>query len=112
MIKDYIEYAIAQIKAEREQKIENVKSSIMQDKIVPYNISMEEKRDLALQELLDKHNSEIEELNAKYEAERQTYIDACEKDKADNEKTVLARETYGITAEYDKVIAELNKQLA
>lgn len=111
MIKEIIAQAIRQIEAEREQNISEVKSTIMQDKIVPHNIEIDTKRDAALQSLAEKREKDVSDLNAKYEQERQAIIDASEKDKNENANAVVARETYGITVEYDKVLSELRKQI-
>lgn len=111
MIKDYIEQAIHLIEAEREQKVEEIKNSIMQDKIMPHNYAIDVSRDNALQELAVKHDKEIADINAKYEQERQAIIVASEKNKADNANTILAKETQNILVEYNSVISELRKQI-
>ncbi len=111
MIKEILQQAILQIEIERDQKIETVKNTIMQDKIAPHNMEIDMSRDNALNELSEKREKEFAEINTKYEAERQAIIDASEKNKTDNANSIIARETYGISVEYEKVLSELRKQI-
>lgn len=109
MIRDFIEQAIRNIEAEREQKVAAAKATIMQEKVLSHNIEVDMSRDNALQALAAKREKDISEINARYEAERQAIIDASEKSKTDNANEVIARETVGIAAEYDTKLAELRK---
>lgn len=111
MIKDYLQNAIAGIEQEKANEIERVKAEIMQSKIIPYNVDVDNSRDKAINQLTEKLNQDTEALKAKYNAERQAIIDASEKSKSDNLNAVLATETYPITSKYDKVISDLRKQI-
>lgn len=109
MVNTYIEQAIHGIEAEREQKIAEIKATIMRDKIAPKNAEIDNARDLALQELQTKLNSDIAALQEKFATERQTIIDASEKQKTDNANALINAEMASITVEHDEKIAALKK---
>lgn len=111
MIKDIIEQAIRAVEAEREQKIAPAKAELMRTKIFPHNTEIDKKRDAALQEMAEKLNVDIAALRATFEREKQEIVQACEQEKKENAETVLKEELGGLTAEYDKAIAELKKQI-
>lgn len=111
MIREHIEQAIRSLEAEKEQKIANVRASIVQEKIAPRNMEIDTKRDNALQELSAKLTNDIAELQAQYERARQGIIDTSEESKTANMNAILATETNGLVAEYDRVIAEQRKLL-
>lgn len=94
----HIEQAIRGIETEREQQIAIMRETIMREKVVPQNAEIDQKRDLALQELQEK-----------YATERQAIIDASEKQKTDNANALINTETANISYEYDIKITELKK---
>lgn len=98
MVNAYIEQAIHGIEAEREQKIAEIKATIVRDKVAPKNAEIDQKRDRALQELQEK-----------YTTDRQAIIEASENQKIDNENALIVAETASIAYEYDTKIAELRK---
>lgn len=105
----YIKQAISGIETERDQKIETVKAEIIRDKVAPQNAEIDLKRDAAVQELQTKLNADISALQEKFTAERQSIIDAAEKQKADNTNMLIGVETASINAEYNTKLAELRK---
>lgn len=98
MVNTYIEQAIRGIEVEREQKIAEVKATIVRDKVAPKNAEVDSIRDKALQELQEK-----------YTTDRQAIIEASENQKADNENALIVAETASVAYEYDTKIAELKK---
>lgn len=109
MVNTYIEQAIHGIEAEREQRIAEIKAVIMQEKVAPKNIEIDQKRDNALQALQTKLNADVSALQEKFAAERQAIIDASEKQKTDNTNALINAETASIVYEYNTKIAELKK---
>lgn len=109
MVNTYIEQAIRGIEDEREQKITEIKTTIIRDKVAPQNAEIDQKRDLAIQELQTKLNADILALQEAFARERQAIIDASEKQKTENASTLIVAETASVTAEYDTKIAELKK---
>lgn len=109
MINAYIEQAIRNIEIEREQKIEDIRATIMRDKVAPQNAEIDIKRDNAIQEMQTKLNADIAALQEKFTRERQGIIDASERQKNNNAETLINAETASITYEYDLKISELKK---
>lgn len=97
-INAYIDQAIRNIEAERDQQIAAKKAEIMQEKVVPKNAEIDQKRDNALNELQEK-----------YAIDRQAIIGASEKQKTENANAIINAETASISYEYDIKIAELKK---
>lgn len=108
-IRTYIEQAIRNIEAERDQQIANIKVAIMQEKVAPKNAEIDMLRDRALQAKQDKLNADILALQEKFATERQEIIDAAEKQKDDNANTLISAETASIAYEYNAKLAELRK---
>lgn len=108
-INAHIEQAIHSIETEREQKIAEIKAVIMQEKVAPKNIEIDNLRDRALQEKQDKLNADIAALQEKYAVERQAIIDASERQKTDNANALINAETASITYEYNNKLTELRK---
>ena len=70
----------------------------MQEKVIPKNAEIDQKRDLALQELQEE-----------YATKRQEIIEASEKQKTENANAIINAETASIVYEYNAKIAELRK---
>lgn len=109
MVNTYIEQAILGIETEREQEIAKIKAVIMQEKVAPKNIEIDNLRDRALQEKQEKLNADISALQEKFASERQAIIDASEKQKTDNANSLINAATASVAYEYNTKIAELKK---
>lgn len=109
MVNTYIEQAIHGIEAEREQKIAEIKTVIMREKVAPKNAEIDALRDKALQEKQEKLNADIATLQEAFATERQAIIDASEKQKTENANALIVTETASVAYEYDTKIAELKK---
>lgn len=111
MIKQHIEQAIRSIETEKEQAIRLAEQKVMQEKVVPYNASIDEKKDAAVQQLTAKFNTDVQALQEQFAKDKAEVISACENDKAKNQRTVIATESALVSMEYDKAIASLKSSL-
>ena len=110
-IKTHLEEAVRKIENEKAREIAIVKDKVTREKIVPFNMEIDKARDAAI---LQKQSEMSEHIAAHQEAfakEKQSYIDAAEKKKADNAEAVITSETAVVVAEYDRHIAKLNAQI-
>jgi hypothetical protein len=112
MIKGYIEQAIASIQAEKEAQINAVKTTVTQEKIIPYNTETDKLRDKAVAEKVAEFNAKVQELQAQLEQDKQEIITAAETDKTNNANTVITTETASISYKYDLQIKKLQDQMA
>lgn len=112
MIKSHIEQAIVGMQAEKEAEINVVKTTVTQEKIVPYNAETDKLRDKAIAEKVANFNTKIQELQAQLEKDKQEIITAAEQDKTNNANTVIAIEIASINKKYDTQIQKLQEQLA
>lgn len=109
MINTYIEQAIQNIETARDKKIAEVRDTVLREKIAPKNAEIDTARELALQELQTKLNTDIATLQEVFAKERQLIIDASEKQKTSNANMLVIAETASIAVEYDEKISALKK---
>ena len=117
-INKYIENTISQIKAERDREIAVVKQRITAEKIAPANAEVDKKKNesvVALNSWFEQEkskltlefNAKMQELQKKYEGDRNSILDGAEKKKQENAETIITMETCEINGKYEKAIAQL-----
>lgn len=111
MIKQHIEQTINNIRSEKEQAIRIAEQRAIQEKIMPYNADIDEKRDKAVQQLTTEFNANVKALQEDFDKKKNEIIVSCEEDKKKNQQTVIATETALISMEYDKTISTLTAAL-
>lgn len=110
-IKTIISTAITNIEREKAVAVQQTTQRVIQEKVIPYEKEINDARDKAITELVDKFNSDVAELNSKCEIEKTALINAGEdKKKAFREATIQA-EVNAVIYVYDAHIAKLNAQL-
>lgn len=107
MFKQAYQQAIASIEAARQRSIEAAKQKAMQEQIVPYNAEIDASLRDALTALQNQHNAEIAELQADFEAEKKTMIEAATKKKSDYAESIMATATNLINHDADRAIKNL-----
>lgn len=110
-IKTYLEEAIKKLEGEKAREIAVAKEKAMREKIVPFNVEIDKARDAAILQKQNEMSAQIAAHQEAFAKEKQSYIDAAEKKKAENADAVIASETAVISAEYDRHIAKLNAQI-
>lgn len=108
----YIEQAIRNVQARKEQKLRDARQAVMQDKILPYNRDIDEARDKAIQQLTLQYNEDVQKLQREFDEKKNSIILDGEEHKKKNEETVLMAETAAITAECDDIIRDLENTLS
>jgi hypothetical protein len=111
LIVQSLEREIAEIRATEQRQIATVKERVMREKIVPFNQEIDQARAKAEAELAQSLQKNIAMLQEQYALEKKALYDAGEKKKSDNLASVLATETYAISAECQNAIGKLTKQV-
>lgn len=110
-IKAYLQQAIAGIQSDKDRELVALKEKITREKILPFNQDIDSARDTAIKEKQAMLEANISALQQQFAKEKQEIIAAAEQKKSDNAASVLASETYAVSAVYENSIAELNKQI-
>lgn len=111
MIRGHIEQAIRGIQAEKEAELRAVEQRVMQESIVAFNADVDNSRDLAIQQLTEKYNRAISELETKFAEEKNAVIIAGEERKKSYTTSQLAVASKAVEDKYAVVIAKLTNSL-
>lgn len=111
MIKTYVEQAIRNLEAEKQQKLREVEQHVTQEKIAPYNREIDTARDKAIQQLSAELNQQVKELQDKFALKREEITSMSEQRKKEYAADIVLVEAGSLIAEYDYTIAELKKLL-
>lgn len=110
-IKELLLQTIRNLEAEKNSVAAVAKDKAMKEKIVPFNQEIDKARDNAIAEKQQALNATILAHQEQFAKEKKEMYEAAEKKKSDNASAVIASETYAVTVEYDKIIAQLNEQV-
>lgn len=111
-IKSIYEQAIRSLEAEKQSVANAKKEQVMREKILPFNQELDRAREQAIAEKQQELNASILAQQERFAKEKQDIIEAGEKKKSENANTIITTETYAVTVEYDKAIAQLNEKIA
>lgn len=111
-IKQHLQNALAGIKADKERAIATAKEKTMRENIVPKHNELNKARDEAIAKITETHNSKIAEMQDRFNADKQEFINATEKKKAELTNSMIECAVATVNVEYDKAIATLEKQIA
>lgn len=112
MIKAFLQQAVRNIEAERDQKIAGLKDIVLREKIVPYNTEIDTYRTQAIAEIDKEFNIKLSELRKEFEEKKRQIIALAEEKKKTNMEEVYASELAVVTIEYEAHIAKLNSQIS
>jgi uncharacterized protein YqfA (UPF0365 family) len=107
MIKQVYNDAINKIEACRQQQIEAAKAQVMREKIVPFNAEIDTALRAAIQELTARHNEKTKNLQADFNMQKQSLIEAAEQKKKEFAATAMEIAVSVINKEADCAIANL-----
>lgn len=110
-IKTYLEEAVRKIESDKQRAVASIKEKVTREQIIPFNAEIDKSRDAAIAQRQAELNATIATQQEAFAKERQAYIDAAEKKKAENSMAVITSETAVVSAEYDRHIAKLNAQI-
>jgi hypothetical protein len=111
MIKSHIEEAVRRIEAEKNQAIASAKERVTREKVLPYNAEVDRMMAEAIAAKQNTMNGAIKSLQEDFAEEKRSIIEAAEKNKADNANCVINAEVSLVSAEYDRNIEKLKKQI-
>lgn len=112
MIKEHLEKVINSLEVEKQQQISIITRQVTQDKIVPFNTDIDTSLAKAIAERTSEFNQQIQHLQEQFAAEKQSMTEAATKKKQSNSELVIATETAVVSAKYDKIISEIEKQMS
>lgn len=112
MIKDHLRGAIAALEAEKENGVSTIKDKILREQILPYNAKVDESVNTAINELKDKKNNEIAEIEERFRNAKQELLSTAEATKKEFAAEVIAKETQEFNARYDRIIENIKNQLS
>lgn len=111
MIKNILQNAIGSLEAQRNAETEQIKRSVFQSEIVPFNAEIDKAYQKAVAELTEKANRDIVAIQEKLKKDKENLAVLSANKKSENEKAVIATHTSSVACKYNSQIAKLKKQL-
>ena len=110
-IKAILESSIANLEQRKANELQTMKQKVMQEKIIPYNANVDKEFQNAVAKMAEQLNAEIAKLQAEFAKEKDNLFSLGNKNKLQNQETVMAIETSAISNIYDAYINDLKKQI-
>lgn len=111
-IKQHLESALQNIKAEQERAISIAKEQTMRENVIPKHTELNRARDEAIAKITDNYNQNVAKLQAKFNAEKQEVVDAAERKKEEVTNSMIECAIATVKVGYDKTIINLEEQIA
>jgi 3-dehydroquinate synthase class II len=111
-IKQHLETALANIKAEQERAICIAKEQTMRESVIPKHTEINGARDEAIAKITENYNQHVAKLQAKFNAEKQEVIQAAENKKEEVTNSMIECAIATVKVGYDKTIINLEEQIA
>lgn len=111
-IKQHFQTARQNIVVEKERAISAEKDRVMREQVTPKIAEIETSKNEAINALTTKLNQDIASIQQAFNVEKARYIEASEKKKAEFTEQAISTATAIVAVEYDKAIANLDKQIS
>lgn len=111
MLKDILENAIRTIENERAGELQRVQQVAVQEKVYPFNESIDQSFQKAVDELTEKASEQIASIRQNLENDKKALLEAGNNKKQEFYEKTIKDATSEVAYKYDLVLAKLKKHI-
>lgn len=111
-IKQHFQTALQGIIGEKDRAIAMAKEKANKEVVAPHNVEVDAACNEAIAEITTAHNKTMADLQAQFNAQRQSLVEDCAKKKSDFAENAIAQAVAVVSVEYDNAVAALEKQIS